>query len=32
MSLYAQYAALLDGVLDELVAEGALPADSTAGM
>ena len=25
-SLYAQYAALLDGVLDELVAEGALPA------
>jgi len=25
MSLYAQYAALLDGVLDELVAEGALP-------
>src|SRR6476619_7603606 len=26
MSLYAQYAALLDGVLDELVAEGALPA------
>src|SRR3954462_8443081 len=27
MSLYAQYAALLDGVLDELVAEGALPAD-----
>ena len=27
MSLYAQYAALLDGVLDELVAENALPAD-----
>ena len=27
LSLYAQYAALLDGVLDELVAEGALPAD-----
>jgi arginyl-tRNA synthetase len=27
MSLYAQYAALLDGVLDELVAEGALPAE-----
>ena len=27
MSLYAQYAALLDGVLDELVAEGVLPAD-----
>ncbi|MGZ2412173.1 arginyl-tRNA synthetase [Sphingomonas sp. F9_3S_D5_B_2] len=26
MSLYAQYAALLNGVLDELVAEGALPA------
>ncbi|MEO6581751.1 MAG: arginine--tRNA ligase [Sphingomicrobium sp.] len=26
MSIYAQYAALLDGVLDELVAEGALPA------
>ena len=26
MSLYAQYTALLDGVLDELVAEGALPA------
>src|SRR5215207_3526765 len=25
MSIYAQYAALLDGVLDELVAEGALP-------
>jgi arginyl-tRNA synthetase len=25
MSLYAQYAAVLDGVLDELVAEGALP-------
>ena len=27
MSLYAQYAALLDGVLDELVAEGRLPED-----
>jgi arginyl-tRNA synthetase len=27
MSLYAHYAALLDGVLDELVAEGALPGD-----
>ncbi|MES2136269.1 MAG: arginine--tRNA ligase, partial [Pseudomonadota bacterium] len=27
MSLYAEYAALLDGVLDELVADGALPAD-----
>ncbi len=27
MSLYAQYAALLDGVLDELVADGALPPD-----
>src|SRR5688572_25296880 len=26
MSLYAQYAALLDGALDELVADGALPA------
>ena len=26
MSLYAQYAALLDGVLDDLVAEGSLPA------
>ena len=26
MSLYARYGALLDGVLDELVAEGALPA------
>jgi arginyl-tRNA synthetase len=26
VSLYAQYAALLDGVLDALVAEGALPA------
>jgi arginyl-tRNA synthetase len=26
MSIYAQYSALLDGVLDELVAEGALPA------
>src|SRR3982751_1457196 len=27
MSLYAQYAALLDGVLDELVGQGSLPAD-----
>jgi arginyl-tRNA synthetase len=27
MSLYAQYAALLDGVLDDLVADSALPAD-----
>ncbi|WP_028969118.1 arginine--tRNA ligase [Sphingomonas sp. URHD0057] len=27
MSLYAQYAALLDGVLDDLVADGALPAE-----
>jgi arginyl-tRNA synthetase len=27
LSLYAQYSALLDGVLDELVAEGSLPAD-----
>jgi arginyl-tRNA synthetase len=27
LSLYAQYAALLDGVLDDLVAEGQLPAD-----
>ena len=27
MSLYAQYAAILDAVLDELVAEGALPAE-----
>ncbi|MCY7281756.1 MAG: arginine--tRNA ligase [Sphingomonas bacterium] len=27
MSLYAHYGALLDGVLDELVAEGALPGD-----
>ena len=27
MSLYAQYSALLDGILDELVAEAALPAD-----
>jgi arginyl-tRNA synthetase len=26
MSLYAQYAALLDGVLDDLIADGALPA------
>ena len=27
MSLYAQYSALLDGILDELIAEGALPAE-----
>jgi arginyl-tRNA synthetase len=27
MSLYAQYAALLDGVLDDLQSEGAVPAD-----
>jgi arginyl-tRNA synthetase len=27
LSLYAQYAALLDGVLDDLVANGALPAE-----
>jgi arginyl-tRNA synthetase len=27
MSLYAEYAALLDGVLDDLVADGVLPAD-----
>jgi arginyl-tRNA synthetase len=27
MSLYPQYAALLDGVLDDLVADGALPAE-----
>jgi arginyl-tRNA synthetase len=27
MSLYAQYAALLDGVLDELQSQGAIPAD-----
>ena len=27
MSIYAQYAVLLDGVLDELVADGALPAE-----
>ena len=27
MSLYAQHAALLDGVLDDLVADGALPAE-----
>ena len=25
MSLYAQYAALLDGLLDDLAAEGAIP-------
>ena len=28
MSLYARYSALLDGILDELVAEGRLPADA----
>ena len=28
MSLYAQHAALLDGVLDDLVADGVLPADA----
>src|SRR5687767_16005580 len=28
MSLYAQYSALLDGVLDDLVADGVLPADA----
>ncbi|WP_324806837.1 arginine--tRNA ligase [Sphingomonas sp. LY29] len=27
MSIYAQYSTLLDGVLDDLVADGALPAD-----
>ena len=27
MSLYAQYSTLLDEVLDELIADGALPAD-----
>ncbi|HKC02895.1 MAG TPA: arginine--tRNA ligase [Sphingomicrobium sp.] len=27
MSLYAQYAALLDGVLDDLIADGTLPAE-----
>ena len=27
MSLYARYSALLDGILDDLVAEGSLPAD-----
>jgi arginyl-tRNA synthetase len=27
LSLYAQYTALLDGILDDLVADGALPAD-----
>jgi arginyl-tRNA synthetase len=27
LSLYAQYSALLDGVLDELQSEGAIPAD-----
>ncbi|HEU4957953.1 MAG TPA: arginine--tRNA ligase, partial [Sphingomicrobium sp.] len=27
MSLYARYSALVDGILDELVAEGQLPAD-----
>ena len=31
MSLYAQYAALLDGVLDDLVADGALPAELNRG-
>ncbi|GAA4724223.1 arginine--tRNA ligase [Sphingomonas lutea] len=31
MSLYARYAALLDGVLDDLVAEGALPAGVSRG-
>ncbi|HEX6218317.1 MAG TPA: arginine--tRNA ligase, partial [Sphingomicrobium sp.] len=29
MSLYAQYSALLDGVLDDLVADGTLPADAS---
>ena len=28
MSLYARYSELLDGILDELVGEGALPADA----
>ena len=28
MSLYARYSALLDGILDDLVGEGALPADA----
>ena len=31
MSLYARYSALLDTVLDQLVAEGALPADANRG-
>jgi len=29
LSLYARYSALLDGILDELVAEGHLPADAS---
>ena len=29
MSLYARYSTLLDGILDELVADGALPADAS---
>ena len=29
MSLYARYSALLDGILDELVAEGHLPGDAS---
>ena len=29
MSIYAQYAALLDGVLDELVTDGVLPAEAS---
>ena len=29
MSLYARYSALLDGILDDLVSEGALPADAS---
>ena len=29
MSLYVRYSALLDGILDDLVAEGRLPADSS---
>ena len=29
MSLYARFSALLDGVLDELAADGALPADAS---
>ena len=31
MSLYARYSTLLDAVLDQLVAEGALPADANRG-